>query len=553
MAGGLATDCNGIIYKVKKGDTLPLISQNLGISVDEIIKNNPELFINSDNPEPGQEICLKKRESIAYLYGGTTDFYLGLISKTKNSIDTVCTDSFEVSDDGNLLIAAQNKLNSEFINSVHARNIKITPFLTNNWSRNLGVLALENRENLSSQIANTFFQYDLDGINIDIENVNEDYRAIYVDFIKLLRKKIPENKIISVAVVANPNGWTNGWHGSYDYKMLSEYSDYLIIMAYDESYQGSEEGPVSGSGFFENSIKYALNQGVEKEKIVVAIPFFGRYWKVGEPFGGIGIADVDVENLLKNYESTSKYYELTKSAFAQVTIKPNDPKPSIWGYRTLSAGTYNIWYDNIEATKFKLKLIDSYGLKGVGCWALGQENPEIWSFYTYVLNEKLFKGIGEYMTKEEILNLVYPIGSIYMSVNGMDPSDLFGGSWVRFANGRTVFSVDESDVGGNFGFSEKTGGTLEHRHNFRIAMHWWYGAACGENTGNGTGAYRYSDNQYDGWARNLESKSMIVNNSDYNTRSASVASPDGKWSLGDTDTSENLPPYITCYIWKRVL
>ena len=145
--------------------------------------------------------------------------------------------------------------------------------------------------------------------------------------------------------------------------------------------------------------------------------------------------------------------------------------------------------------KHATEIIDNYNLKGAGSWALGQENTDIWNSYTYTLNENLFKNIGDYVTKEEILNLVYPVGSIYMSTNNTNPSDIFGGSWVRFANGKTIFSVDESDNQKNFNFSEKTGGKLEHRHNFIIGMHWWYGAACGENANNGTGAYRYSDNQ----------------------------------------------------------
>lgn len=56
---------------------------------------------------------------------------------------------------------------------------------------------------------------------------------------------MPNNKTISIAVAANPYGWTTGWHGSYDYMKLSEYSDYLMLMAYDESYNGGSVGPVT--------------------------------------------------------------------------------------------------------------------------------------------------------------------------------------------------------------------------------------------------------------------------------------------------------------------
>ena len=63
----------------------------------------------------------------------------------------------------------------------------------------------------------------------------------------------------------------------------------------------------------------------------------------------------------------------------------------------------------------------------------------------------------------------------------------------------------------NFSTVEKTGGNASHRHEFRIGMHWYYGNAAGEGAYNSTGAYRFSDSQYDGWARDLASMSVTLN------------------------------------------
>lgn len=379
-----------------------MISQAHNISIDQIISANPQIS-DPNSLQVGQQICIptntvtnstgnagtaESREILTYLYGGTSDYYLNLLSKTQNSIKTVSPDFFEISNEGNLLLASPDKLNASFIQNLHEQGIKVIPFITNHWNRTIGNISLDNRENLSNQIVSVVNQYGLDGINIDIENVTEQYRLQYTDFVRLLRQKLPSDKIISVAVAANPKGWTIGWHGSYDYKALSDYADYLMIMAYDESYQGSPEGPVASSSFLNASIQYALNQGVPQSKIVVGIPFYGRYWKVGDAIGGIGIAGVDVENLLKNYTSNSRFDDATNSAYAEVTINPGQPEPIIWGGRTLTAGTYHIWYDNEDATKYKLSTINSYNLKGVGSWTLGQEIPAIWDFYTQALNSE---------------------------------------------------------------------------------------------------------------------------------------------------------------------
>jgi spore germination protein YaaH len=365
-----------------------------GISVHDIIRANPGVDLRF--LRVGQQICIPlsetikpARESLTYLFGGNAEYYLTLLSQTQNSIKTVCPDFFELSDDGNLILAGENKLNPGFIQALHQQNIKVVPFLSNHWDRAKGEIALDNRELLSSQITEAVMQYNLDGVDVDIENVTHLHRNEYVDFTRLLRQKLPRHKIVSVAVAANPHGWITGWHGSYDYKALSYYADYLMIMNYDESYFGSQEGPVSGKDFFNQSIQYAFREEVPKEKIVVGIPFFGRFWKVGEAVGGYGLAARDVAYLLENYQSTAYFDEASQSAFAEVTIAPGDPEPTVLGGRILTAGTYRIWYDNETATRYKLNVINGYDVKGAGSWALGQEILAIWDFYTRALNDEV--------------------------------------------------------------------------------------------------------------------------------------------------------------------
>lgn len=56
--------------------------------------------------------------------------------------------------------------------------------------------------------------------------------------------------------------------------------------------------------------------------------------------------------------------------------------------------------------------------------------------------------------------LLYPIGSIYMSIQDTNPSVFFGGTWERIAKGKTLVGVDENDT--DFNASSKTGGEKEH-------------------------------------------------------------------------------------------
>ena len=58
------------------------------------------------------------------------------------------------------------------------------------------------------------------------------------------------------------------------------------------------------------------------------------------------------------------------------------------------------------------------------------------------------------------VDLIYPIGSIYLSLNDINPNKMFGGTWERI-KGKTLVGVDESDT--DFKTSKLTGGEKTHK------------------------------------------------------------------------------------------
>lgn len=320
------------------------------------------------------------RFNMSFLYGNYD--YVDLVTRTGNSLNEVSPSYFDLYNSGNLKL---NKVDKNFVNEMHNQGVKVVPFLSNHWDKEKGRSALNNIENLTNQIADAIKTYNLDGVHVDIENVTEKDRSNYTLLVKTLRQKIGTEKIVAVAVAANPYNWKTGWHGSYDYAALAEYADYLMIMAYDEHYESGEAGPVASIGFVEKSIQYALTK-VNSEKIVLGIPFFGRYWPDSSYYGGYGVSLTRIETLLSKYKNVVTYDENTQAIKAVITIKSSDLKPMING-RTLNTGTYTFWYENEKSISEKLKMVNKYNLKGTGSWSLGQEPVSTWEYYTKKLNE----------------------------------------------------------------------------------------------------------------------------------------------------------------------
>lgn len=151
----------------------------------------------------------------------------------------------------------------------------------------------------------------------------------------------------------------------------------------------------------------------------------------------------------------------------------------------------------------------------------------------------LKKEIGEIADnlQNQINNIwdkIYPIGAIYISVNNIDPKILFGGTWVRWGNGRVPIGVDTSDS--NFDAVEKLGGAKEH--DLRALI----GAV--ENDSGSIGYYAEPP------IRNMPRYVMRVNG---------TAMAQGNYSanhttlvrMTDGNYASTIQPYITCYMWKR--
>lgn len=129
---------------------------------------------------------------------------------------------------------------------------------------------------------------------------------------------------------------------------------------------------------------------------------------------------------------------------------------------------------------------------------------------------------------------VWPVGSIYISVNNTNPSTYFGGTWVSFGAGRCLVGVDTSQT--EFNTAQKTGGSKhlqEHYHDIRWGAYYGSGITISD-TGSG-----------------LEALNITNFNWTYNVAGDKGSASNVYTNKEGTGDSGNLQPYITVYMWKR--
>lgn len=146
-----------------------------------------------------------------------------------------------------------------------------------------------------------------------------------------------------------------------------------------------------------------------------------------------------------------------------------------------------------------------------------------------------------------LLDFLHPVGSIYMSTNATNPTNLFGGTWVAWGAGRVPVGFNGSD--GNFNSSEKTGGSktinIQHNHGLSNAR-----AAVGRaDSSLATMSYTSGGNPHNVYFdREFSYYGGISGGSKHATDTSLIY---GNTNDGGSTAASVLQPYITCYMWKR--
>ena len=152
-------------------------------------------------------------------------------------------------------------------------------------------------------------------------------------------------------------------------------------------------------------------------------------------------------------------------------------------------------------------------------------------------------GINVWINPEGINNVVdmiYPIGSIYLSVNNTSPSILFGGEWEQIKD-RFLLAAGSSysagDYGGAASHVHTTQGHALTEYEMPAHSHASYLNSSSGNDKTVRGRVNYTDNSPAGWV-------------DWSFMS--TVGGNGSHSHGDTGSSSNMPPYLVVNIWKRI-
>ncbi len=314
---------------------------------------------------------------------------LEMIAQTKG-LTTIAPTWFHVADtDANLTSIAS----AEYVNYAHQSNIEVWAAVRDfdggidSNDESYEVLShTSKRQKLINQLISEALRVGIDGINVDFERISEDCGEHFIQFIRELSVRCRQNGL----VLSVDNYVPMSFNTQYDRKEQGIVADYVVIMGYDEHYAGSPEaGPVSSYNYVKDGIEATLKE-VPAEKVISGIPFFTRLWqetpKTEEEIAAA--AGTDEAEYTMNVTSEALGMTAAENTVAQAGVSVTWDEDAQQNYATWEADgvTYEIWLEDEQSIELKLKLMKDNGLAGTAAWALGQEDPDIWTLIQQYVN-----------------------------------------------------------------------------------------------------------------------------------------------------------------------
>ena len=331
------------------------------------------------------------------------------------------------------------------------------------------------RANLARQIAKAVSERGADGVNLDFEPLVSGSSEEFTALVRTVRAELD-----AVAGGYQLTFDTTGWIGNYPLEDATAPggADAIFVMGYDyRSSTSSNAGsiaPLSNAGYDITDTILAYLARVPASKLILGVPYYGRAWSTETD----ALRSTNISGT-KNGASAAVIYSTGIELIHEKGRRYDAGEGVAWtAYRrencTSAYGCVTPWrqlyLDDATALKAKYDLINRYGLRGAGIWALGYDDdrPELWS----AIQAKFVTDTTAPVVGITRLSSVQTSPTFTVKWSGYDESAIArydvqaavdGGSWSTWKSGTTAtdafyvgrddrryaFRVRATDVKGN--------------------------------------------------------------------------------------------------------
>ena len=303
------------------------------------------------------------------------------LEKYGNKLNTIFPEWFFID---TVTLRLQTRIDSAGLALMRLKKLRIMPMISNfnsslkpraDFDGNLlhKILADTVRRNtFIQQLVDTLTHYRFSGINVDFEALVEKTNGPLTAFQKKLYESLHAQGM-TVTMDVEPK------NNDYDYKKLSDYNDYIVLMAYDQSNNETGPGPISAQKWIEDAVNWTAAK-MDPDKIILGLGGFAYDWVDGKQDtsftynDAINKAKVVKAKIIYDNDTYNLHYSYGSDAVNE------DGK--------MVKKIHEMWFTD-AATAFNiLRFSDEYATAGTALWRLGSEDARMWNYYNMDLSNE---------------------------------------------------------------------------------------------------------------------------------------------------------------------
>lgn len=248
----------------------------------------------------------------------TTTPYSGLMNTSGDNI--ISPSWFELQDKG---LKLNKNINASYVQTYRDQGYRVWPLISNQFDPKFTSTVVNNESKWDAyvqQLAQYAYIYGFDGYNFDFENVSYKDRDALTKFVAYLADTL---RTYNIRTSIDVTGYSDSpdWSMVYNRKAFSESVDYVVLMAYDETWASSTKaGPVASYPWVKRHATDMLKE-VPANKLVLGIPYYMRIWTVTDGKAkGKTLQIKDTPQYYENYKDQITWNDTLKTHFLEIPV-----------------------------------------------------------------------------------------------------------------------------------------------------------------------------------------------------------------------------------------
>ena len=275
-------------------------------------------------------------------------------------------------------LEASPNVSIDYVNDYKSKGYHVWPLITNRFDPDFtsGILADQSVwKKYAHNLVQYAYIYGFDGYNFDFENIDYADRDRLTAFVAYLSNHLHQYNIKTSIDVT---GYSDSpeWSLVYNRSAFSNSVDYVVLMAYDETWaKSTTAGPVASYPWVRNHTERMLSE-VPSHKLVLGVPFYMRLWHDTNGYAkGETLAMKNTGTYFANHKDKMTWDDRLKLYYVSIPT---------------SSGSDRIWFEDNTSLGLKLDLVKELKLGGFAAWRKGFEDE---STITMIQGKDLGRGI----------------------------------------------------------------------------------------------------------------------------------------------------------------